>query len=386
MHKWTKQEIQLHIRAVALLILSMIAVAMVAEVSAQNWNSKVTAYPTKTEAAIERYARDLMNEMSLEELVGQMFYAVDPDDVEGDAEQYGFGGVLLSAEHFNHLSAGEVSAVLSGYQTSSRLPLLIGVAEEGGDVNAVSIHSALRSKEFLSPGELVTTGGMKFVDHDARDKSDLLRSLGIRVNFAPVCEATTDKTAAMYSRTVHGDTDDAVRYVATVVAAMTERKVQPVLKYFPGYGNVKYRSDTEVLTDSRSYEQLQQQALPPFARGIEEGAKMVMMSNNIVMAVDSSQPASLSRDVHDLLRRDMGFEGLIISGELHAKGLQRYGSVGEIAVQAIRAGSDMLVTKDYRIQIPAVVHAVQVGELSRERIEESVLRILKLKIEMGLME
>ena len=295
------------------------------------------------------------------------------------------GGVLFGSDQFENLSAGEVSAVLTGIQAATDTPMFFGVAEEGGAVNAVSLHPELRSKEYLSVSELVTTGGMKLVENDAVDKSDLLRSLGIHMNFAPVCQSVNDPIAMMYERSIHGTTADAERYVGTVVPAMLDRRVQPVLKYFPGYGELHALTNTDVLIDDRSYERLQTEALPPFARGFEEGARLVMMSHTVVTAVDSEKPASLSVKVHELLRRDMGFEGLILTGNLHATGLQKYGSVGDIAVQAVRAGSDMLVTSDYHIQIPAVVHAVQTGQLSRERIEESVLRILKLKIEMGML-
>ena len=111
---------------------------------------------------------------------------------------------------------------------------------------------------------------------------------------------------------------------------------------------------------------------------------MVMMGHSVVMALDDQAPASLSRKVHNYLRRNYGFEGVVITDELSAPGLQFYGTPEELAVAAVKAGSDMLLTADYEVQIPAVVREVMAGEIARERIDESVLRILKLKIEFGI--
>ena len=384
MRKMSDKEFRLHVRAVALLLLSMVAIAMLGEVSRQNWNSKVTAYPTKTEAAIESYARELMHKMTLEQKVAQMFLASDGVDAEAAAELE-LGGVHLDTAQLEKLTADDVSALLRGYEAEGELPMLVAVSEEGGAVNTVSAVPTLRAKAFLSPRELLTTGGLKLVDSDARDKSDLLRGFGIHMNFAPVCDVVEYESAMMYERSAKGDADDVARYVETVVTAMDDRRVIGVLKYFPGYGELKAVPHTDILTDRRSMEQLETIAFPPFAAGIEAGAEAVMMGNTIVAAVDDTLPASLSPAVHKLLRRQLGFDGIIISGDLQATGMTRYGSSGELAVMAVRAGSDMLFTADYAAQIDAVVRSVKLGEISQERIDESVLRILKMKIAHGVL-
>ena len=385
MHKWTEQEIRIHVRGVIVLLFAMIAISMLSEVSRQNWNSKVTAYPTKTEAAQETYARQLMGAMTLEQKVGQMFFASDGIDGE-TAAPYHLGGVLLHTEQLEALSKNEVSVVLRGYQEAGEIPMLVAVNEEGGLVNTVSALPQIRQKAFLSPRELLTTGGLKLVDADAREKSDLLRELGFNMNFAPVCDVVEDDNGLMFLRSAKGDGDDVARYAETVVSAMQDRRVIAVMKYFPGYGDLPAKEYTEVLVDQRSTEELTAQAFAPYVRGIDAGAQVVMMGNTIVTAVDETRPGSLSQKVHNLLRRELGFEGVIVSGDLNAMGMGHYGNAGELAVQAISAGSDMLLTKDYAEGIEAVVHAVHMGILSEERVEESVLRILKLKISNGVME
>ena len=384
MHKWTKQEIRIHVRAVIVLLFAMVAVAMLSQVSQQNWSGKVTAFPTKTEEAINNYARQLLQEMTLAQKVGQMFYAADGVDSE-TAGEYCLGGVLLQTEQLDHFSKTETAAVLRGYEEAGLMPMFVGVNEEGGEINTVSVLPQIRQKAFLSPRELLTTGGMKLVDSDTRDKSDLLRELGVNMNFAPVCDVAGDENALMYPRTAQGDTDDVCRYVDTVVAAMLDRRMIPVLKYFPGYGDLKGKEHTDILTDDRSLEELRETAFMPFVHGIDAGAQIVMMGNVIVTAVDEKLPAGLSSAAYKLLRNELDFDGIIVSSDLNALGMGRYGGSGELAAMAVGAGCDLVLTEDWRTGLEAVVQAVREGEISEERIDESVLRILKLKISFGMM-
>lgn len=385
MHKWTDEEIRLHVLGVIVLLFAMVAIGMLSEISRQNWDSKVTAFPTKTEAAIEEYARKLLGEMTLEQKVGQMFFATDGVDGE-TAGEYGLGGVFFGADQLANLNKSDVSALMRGYDAENEIPVFLGVGEEGGTAVTVSGHPNLRPRGFLSPRELITTGGMGFVDTDTREKSDFLRGLGFNMNFAPVCDVVTEVTAMMYDRAAPGDADDVARYAETVITAMNERRMIGVLKYFPGYGDQRSVGDAVVPIDKRSLEELYSTALPPFVRAIDGGAEAVLMGNSVVSAVDTEKPAVLSRKVHDLLRRELGFEGLIISGGLQTEGMRRYGDSGSLAVQAVQAGSDMIMTNDYAEQIDAVARAVRSGTIAIERIDESVLRILQLKIKFGMVE
>jgi beta-N-acetylhexosaminidase len=263
--------------------------------------------------------------------------------------------------------------------------MFVGVNEEGGEVNTVSVLPQIRQKAFLSPKEIQTTGGMKLVDSDSREKSDLLRELGVNMNFAPVCDVVSDEKAMMYPRAAQGDSDDVCRYVDTVVTAMHDRKIIAVLKYFPGYGDLPVKEHTDVLTDHRTMEELKTVAFAPFRRGLDAGAQAVMMGNGIVTAVDEKLPAGLSPEVYKLLRRELDFDGVVVSSDLNALGMGRYGSGGELAVMAVRAGCDLVLTRNWTEGIEAVVQEVHMGNISVERIDESVLRILKLKISFGMM-
>lgn len=385
MQKMSAEEIRLHVLGVIVLLIAMFAIGMLSEISRQNWDSKVSAYPTKTEEAIESYARELLAEMTLEQKVGQMFFASDGVDAETAAE-YGLGGVFFGAGQLGGLTKSDVIAILRAYEAESEIPMFVGVGEEGGTTVTVSGNPDLRPRSFLSPRELITTGGLSLVETDTAEKSDFLRELGFNMNFAPVCDVVTETTALMYDRAAPGDADDVARYAETVVKTMTDRRIIAVLKYFPGYGDQRSVGDAVIPRDKRTVEELNAVALQPFIRAINGGAEAVLMGNAIVTAVDDALPAVLSREVHNLLRRELGFDGLIISGNLHTEGMKQYGDSRALAVRAIQAGSDMLLTNDYAEQIDGVVRAVKAGTISVERIDESVLRILQLKIKFGMVE
>ena len=122
----------------------------------------------------------------------------------------------------------------------------------------------------------------------------------------------------------------------------------------------------------------------PFEAGIRSGAQLVLVSHNIVSCMDEDRPASLSPQVHEILREDLGFSGVIVTDDLVMDGIRQFTDDGNAAVLAVQAGNDLLCCTDFETQIPAVLQAVESGEIAEERIDESVLRILKLKTELGL--
>ena len=141
-----------------------------------------------------------------------------------------------------------------------------------------------------------------------------------------------------------------------------------------------------IATDTRSYESFVSGDFLPFRAGIEAGAPCVLVSHNIVTALDSSRPASLSKKAHVVLRENLGFEGVILTDDLSMKGVQGFSKAENIAVSAILAGNDLLCTWDYQDQLPAVIQAVKKGRISEKQIDASVLRILKWKESLGLLK
>ena len=198
------------------------------------------------------------------------------------------------------------------------------------------------------------------------------------MNFAPVCDVSTDPKDFIYDRTLGQDANMTADYVRLVVPAMTEGGTLPVLKHFPGYGS-NADTHTGIAVDQRPMETFETADLLPFKAGIEAGAPFVLVSHNIVNCMDPELPASLSPAVHKILREECGFDGIAITDDLAMDAVKAYAKDGAVAVLALQAGNNMVVTTDYRTQIPAVIAAVQEGALEESVIDDACLRVLRCK-------
>lgn len=330
-------------------------------------------------------AQELLDGMTLEEKVGQMFIARCPEtDAAQLAADYHLGGYILFGRDFKDKTAEQVTTDIQSYQDAAEIPLLIAVDEEGGTVNRVSSNPNLRSSPFRSPQSLYSEGGLELVRSDAQEKCRLLESLGININFAPVCDVSQDPADFIYDRTLGRDAQETSQYVAAVVETMAEEGMGSVLKHFPGYGN-NTDTHTGVAYDDRPYDTFLTSDFLPFQAGIAAGADMVLVSHNIVSAMDEASPASLSPEVHRVLREDLGFTGVIVTDDLVMDGVRDFAGDDEAAVLAVQAGNDLLCCTDFQTQVPAVLAAVESAEITEEQIDAAVLRVLTMKLRLGIL-
>lgn len=325
-----------------------------------------------------------ISNMTLEEKVGQMFYVRCPDeDAVKQVSKYNIGGYILFGRDFDGKTKDEVINDIQSYQDEADIPLLIGVDEEGGTVVRVSSNPNLRETPFLSPKDTYSNGGWDAIEQDANDKADLLLSLGINVNMAPVCDMTSNEYGFMYDRSFSSDVDMEDRYVRTVVETSKAKKLGTVLKHFPGYGN---NSDTHtgIAYDDREYSEFENTDFKPFYQGIESGADCILVSHNIVNCMDSEYPASLSQKVHNILRNDFKFDGVIMTDDLIMDAITEFTGDEAAAVTAAKCGNDLLCCSSVETQYPAVLEAVQNGEIPESQVDASVKRILKWKQNLGI--
>ncbi len=329
-------------------------------------------------------ALQLLNQMSLEEKVGQMFFVrYNRETALDDLEKYHLGGFILFSDAFSDQTRSGIKDILAGYQSSADIPLLIGVDEEGGTVNRVSKYSAFRKTPFKSPQELYQLGGFELIVKDTIEKATLLKSLGINVNLAPVCDVSTDPKDFIYKRAFGQDARKTSEYVQTVVSTMDSQDIGSTLKHFPGYGN-NVDTHTGIAIDERKEEEFYGSDFLPFEAGIKAGAGSILVSHNIVKAFDEKYPASLSPKVHTILRNDLKFNGVIMTDDLSMDAIKEYTNNEDAAVLAVSAGNDLLIASDYGVQIPAVIAAAEDGTLPIESIDAAVLRILEWKFTLGL--
>jgi beta-N-acetylhexosaminidase len=158
-----------------------------------------------------------------------------------------------------------------------------------------------------------------------------------------------------------------------------------VLKYFPGYGN-NVDTHTGIATDNRSYDTFVKSDFLPFEAGIEAGAGSILVSHNIVTSMDKDYPASLSAKVHEILRKDLSFNGVIMTDDLSMEAITKYTGNQKAAVLAVTAGNDLLIATDFDVQIPAVIAAVKDGTISEDQIDEAVLHVLIWKLTLGIIK
>ena len=335
------------------------------------------------EQAREKRLQTLLDSMTLEEKVGQLFFVRCPtENTVEDISTYHLGGYLLFGRDYKDgdswLTWDQFIQKIESYQDAAAIPLFIGSDEEGGTVTRASRNPNLFSETFKSPQKLNYIGGIEEILRDTDTRSRELRALGINVNFAPVCDVSTDPKDFIYDRTLGQDANMTADYVRLVVPAMTEGGTLPVLKHFPGYGN-NVDTHTGIAVDQRPMETFENSDLLPFQAGIDAGAPFVLVSHNIVTCMDADLPASLSPAVHRVLRETCGFEGIAITDDLAMDAVQAYAKNGAVAVMALQAGNDMIITTDYRTQIPAVIAAVQDGTLDESVIDNACLRVLRCK-------
>lgn len=357
------------------------------EPSAEEGPAEPEAPPDPEPEAPEDPLDTLLASMTLEEKVGQLFFVRCPaDSAAEDVAAYHLGGYILFGRDTQDKTAGDLIQTIQSYQDAADIPLLIGVDEEGGTVVRVSANPHLRSSKFKSPQALFAAGGMEAVLSDAHEKDVLLRALGFNVNLAPVADVSTSAGDFIYARAFGQDAAATADYAAQVTAQMAADGMGSVLKHFPGYGN-NADTHTGIAVDQRPLETFENADFLPFAAGIAAGGgtTAVLVSHNIVQCMDPDLPASLSPAVHALLRNELGFDGVVMTDDLAMDAVAAYAGDGAAAVMALEAGNDLVLTTDYRTQIPKVIEAVERGDLDEAVVDDACRRVLRWKCDLGLL-
>ncbi len=335
-----------------------------------------------TASAKNEQTEKIIAGMSLSEKVGQMFLAVCPADALGAVKTYQPGGYVLFARDFEDETPANVKKKTAGWQRASKVPMLIAVDEEGGTVTRVSRFSAFRSGKFASPQAVYKAGGADAILKDVREKAELLLAIGVNVNLAPVADVPTSEKSYIYGRSFGTDPALTAKYVAAVVKESRKAGIGAVLKHFPGYGD-NGDTHTGIIVDDRPLSAFEKRDFLPFRSGVEAGAQAVLVSHNIVTALDKKYPASLSPKAVKALR-NLGFKGVTMTDDLAMGAIAEVYGQADVAVLAVEAGNDMLISADFRTGIAAVVKAVESGRISAARIDESLRRILEWKRQLGL--
>jgi beta-N-acetylhexosaminidase len=354
-----------------------------AKESATNEPRKSTAKESATNEPEQSTSRKV-SQLSLEEAVGQMFVVgvggTEPDYyIEKMLRARNIGGIIL--HDYNMQSKEQTQAMVSELQklsikTSRCIPLIVAVDQEGGRVSSapwVTYHP---------PAAAVgQSGDPARAQRIAEEIGRQLDAVGVNTDLAPVVD--TGFGAAIGDRSFGTDPHLVSKMGAAAVRGFEAAGIISTAKHFPNHGAAKVDSHTGLPVVDHDMQTVLSYDLPPFKQAVKAGVPTVMGGHLLYPAIDPERPASLSPKAIQLLRQEVGFEGVIITDDLAMEGAKQRGTVAQAAVKAVSAGADMLIIssppQEQADAYAAVVRGVKQGRISQDQINDSVDRILKLK-------
>lgn len=351
---------------------------------------------------IEAMAAAIAENMTLEEKIGQMFVVnlEQLDDSQGDCyefrecteamkesmDTYKIGGVILFARNIE--SVDQTKTLIGDLQGSAQIPLFVSVDEEGGEVARVGNNSNMRTTTFPPMEEVGEMDDEEYAYNMGATIASDIKNLGFNLDFAPVADVKTNQyNTEIGNRAFGSDADLVSRMVKQVVTGIQSQGISATLKHFPGHGSVSgdthdmpVNADTDLIT-------LRSTEFKPFEAGIQAGADFVMVSHiSISKVTENTVPASMSKLViQTMLRDELDFDGVIITDALDMGSITEEYEPEQAAINCVKAGADiLLMSTDLEASYQAVLEAVEEGSIEESQIEDSVKRILTVKIKRGI--
>lgn len=353
-----------------------------------------TPEPTPTPDPVKVRAEELLSGMTLREKLCQLMI-VRPEVLTGESpvtaagettrlalETYPVGGLIYSVD--NLVTQEQTREMITNTQSYSKLPLFISADEEGGNVGRLMYK--LGTTWVNSMYSYKDQGADTAYANAKTIGTDMVSCL-FNTDFAPVADVWTNpENTVIGDRAYSDDFEQAAELVASAVRGFTDAGVICCLKHFPGHGDTSTDTHEGAAVVSKSLDELRAGEFLPFVSGIEAGADMVMIGHITVTSVDP-EPATISKAIiTDVLRGELGWDGVVISDSLDMGALAGYDN-GEVCVKFLEAGGDILLgIPDIETALTALEAAVTDGRLTESRIDESVQRVLELKISHGIIE
>jgi len=338
------------------------------------------------------FVDDCISQMTLEDKVAGLFL-VSPESITGVTAattagsgtqealtKYAVGGFVYTKK--NIVNGDQLKEMLANTVAMSKYPMFYTVYEEGGDVTSLA-SAGLDVKTFDSMYKIGATADTANAYNLGNTIGLYLKDYGFNLDLAPVTDIVTSvDTSFMKERSFGSDPTVVGAMVSSCVQGFTDAGISSCLKHFPGQGNATEDTTNAYSVLDLSYKELQEKELIPFVEGIKAGAEFVMMSHVTVPQITGdSTPSSLSKAmITDVLRGDLGFDGVVITDALNKKAITDYYTTDQAAVMAIQAGADMIMLPDdFATAYQAILTAVQNGTITEDRINESLHRIYMVK-------
>jgi beta-N-acetylhexosaminidase len=315
--------------------------------------------------------------------IGELFlFGYGPDSAGfllDFARQHGLGGIILFQHNFDAIES--LAKQLEAFKQAAGSNLIVCVDQEGGEVVRTETHTPV----FPSPRHYVRANDPEGLRISARITAGYLRQMGINLNLAPVCDVLTNpRNSLMLKRCFGEDSGTVSEYVGVLIEEYHRHKIGCCAKHFPGLGSSEIDPHKKLAITDISREDFETTDWPPFKQAVESEVEMVMTTHLLAKSLDPEYMATFSRIIAtDYLRGRLGFEGVLVTDDLGMGAVTSDYSPAERAVNALRAGHDMLMfchdRKDQDSAFKSVLDLYNNGELDRDEIAMKISRIHKLK-------
>ena len=342
------------------------------------------------EEKFEQTLDEMIAEIPLEDKVAGLFI-VTPEAITGvntavmagdgtrkALEKYAVGGLIYFKKNIE--SAEQIREMLTNTQAFAQYPLFLAVDEEGGKVARLS--DAGIYENVGSASEIGATGDTNNAYRAGVTIGSNLSALGFNVDFAPVADVANVSGSVMKERSYGSDAATVAGFVTAMMQGLEENGVTGCMKHFPGIGCTTDDTHNGLAFSDRTEEQFKSEELAVFQAGIDAGAGMIMVGHmSVPNLTGNNDPCIFSEKlITDILRREMGYDGVIITDALNMGAIANYYGADEAAIMALRAGCDMLLMPEsFEKAYGSVLQAVLDGTISEERIDDSLKRIYRIK-------
>lgn len=346
----------------------------------------ISLFTQVEEKPTQQSIAEVISKMSLEDKIGQMILAgISGTTMDTNAKnlvnQFHVGGIIFYKDNFETPAQAIQLVNQMKAENSSNLPLFLSTDQEGGTVTR--LPGGLTN--FPPNKQIGKINNPEFSYKVGTLLGRELKEFGLNLDFAPVLDINSNPNNPVIGARSFGNNAEIVSELGIqTMKGIQSQNVIPTIKHFPGHGDTSVDSHLELPIVNKSLEELKKLELIPFERGIAHGADIVMVAHILLPQLDKNNPASMSKAVMtDLLRKQLGFKGVIITDDMTMGAITEHFDIGKAAVESVKAGSDIiLVGHDYNKVVKIISSlktAVQNGEISQQRLNESIERIIQLK-------
>jgi beta-N-acetylhexosaminidase len=358
-----------------------------------------------TSEELEEKAQTLLDSMSIDQKAAQLIVVtpeqladVDVALVAGERTDKALSEVPVGGLFYSGLNMSGEDQIKSMVNNArvltanagAHITAILTVSEEGGTIESpIALAAEIDSVPTKDAAELGETGDPSQAGEAALIIAEYIKELGFNTNFAPNANVITNADSPLGARAFSSDTDVVTEMVAAEVEAYLDSDLPCVPKHFPGVGDASEHYTTGIPVTEMTEEQIREIMLPPFQAAIDEGCPLLSMSALRTPAVtgDDTPACASSFWATDVIRNDMGFKGVLFGSRMDGDAIKTWKDQPQASIDMIKAGCDMLLLPDDPVLVrDGILSAVESGELTEERIDESIMRILKFKIEWGIQD